>query len=112
MTEQRVQTMVSVPAVTEPSAQPAFWHEAAALQQAIQQPLRDPTAAYLGGLRETSRAAGLKRLRSVARLIGVDAATMPWHELRFVHIEFIRQKMIDAEAAPATVNATLSALGM
>jgi hypothetical protein len=35
---------------------------------------------------------------------------LPWHELRFAHVEHIRQKLIERGAAPATVNLTLVAL--
>jgi len=35
----------------------------------------------------------------VALLIGVDAATFPWHELRFQHVEYIKARPLERGAA-------------
>src|SRR5215207_6999194 len=73
-------------------------------------PLTDPTLAYLASLAPKSRATMVERLKAVARLIHAEYETMVWHELRFQHLEFIRQRMLERGAAPATVNLTLAAL--
>src|SRR5919199_6858338 len=73
-------------------------------------PLTDPTLAYLASLAPKSRATMVERLKAVARLIHADYDTMAWHELCFPHLEFLRQRMLERGAAPATVNLTLAAL--
>lgn len=73
-------------------------------------PLTDPARAYLAGLSPKSRRTMVERLRAVARLIGVPYEAMVWHDLRFVHVEFIRQRLVERGVAPATVNLTLAAL--
>jgi integrase/recombinase XerD len=84
------------------------------LDQAIaaRRPLRDPVQVYLDTLTSAeSRATALKRLRAVARIAGVeDYAALPWHQLRERHVSFIKARLIEAGAAPATVNLTLAAL--
>ncbi len=82
--------------------------------------LGDPTRAYLASLTsERSRQTARERLRSAARVIGLDPAeaeTFPWHRLRFQHIDFIRSRLsekdpaTDKRRAPATINLTLSIL--
>ena len=79
-------------------------------------PPPDPTRAYLASLSPAGREAMVKRLRAVARLLPADGRAVPaweaipWHELRFQHIAFIRQRLQERGAAPATVNLTLAAL--
>jgi len=79
-------------------------------------PLGDPTLAYLGSLSPAGREAMVKRLRAVAKLLPADGGAtppweaVPWHELRFQHVAFIRQRLLERGAAPATVNLTLAAL--
>ena len=73
-----------------------------------QQPLVDPLAAYLATLAPKSQAVVKERLATVARLIGVDPAAMPWHELRAHHLDYIRGRL--GEEDPLTKKATLAAL--
>jgi len=84
------------------------------LDQAVaaRRSLRDPVQAYLDTLTSAeSRATAIKRLRAVARIAGVDAyEDLPWPQLRERHVSFIRARLIEAGAAPATVNLTLAAL--
>jgi integrase len=81
-----------------------------------QQPLVDPLAAYLATLAPKSQAVVKERLATVARLIGVDPAAMPWHELRAHHLDYIRGRLGEEDPltkkkrAPATINLTLAAL--
>jgi len=76
----------------------------------------DPTRAYLASLSPAGREAMTKRLRAVARLLPASGGAtpaweeVPWHALRFQHVETIRQRLIERGAAPATVNLTLAAL--
>jgi len=79
---------------------------------AVQTPLRNPLDAYLDGLTSAaSRATAIKRLRAVARLVAVpDYAGRPGGQRRAHHVAFIRSKLVQAEAAPATVNLTLAVL--
>jgi len=73
--------------------------------------LRDPVDAYLAGLAPASQDAVRKRLRAVARLAGAASYTaLPWGQLREYDVAFIRQRLIQSGAAPATVNLTLAAL--
>ncbi len=79
-------------------------------------PLVDPLAAYLATLAPKSQTVVMERLSTVARLIGVDAAAMPWHELRAHHLDYIKGRLAekdpitDKKRAPATINLTLAAL--
>ncbi|HSH82382.1 MAG TPA: tyrosine-type recombinase/integrase, partial [Herpetosiphonaceae bacterium] len=50
-----------------------------------------------------------ERLRAVAKLIGLPYESVAWHEFRFQHIDFIRQRLVDQGLSPATVNLTLAA---
>ncbi len=76
-----------------------------------QRPLREPVAAYLAGLAPASQEAVRKRLRAVARLAGKASYTaIEWGQLRDYDVAFIRQRLMQSGAAPATVNLTLAAL--
>lgn len=72
---------------------------------------RNPAAVYLASLSGTGRKGMVSRLRKVAGLLGHDGpATVPWHELRYQHVEAIRAKLQDEGEAPATVNLALCGL--
>jgi len=76
-----------------------------------QRPLREPVAAYLAGLAPASQEAVRKRLRAVARLADKASYTaIEWDHLRADDVTFIRQRLMQSGAAPATVNLTLAAL--
>ena len=81
-----------------------------------QRPLVDPLTAYLATLAPKSQAVVKERLATVAKLIGVDPAAMPWHELRAHHLDYIRGRLGEEDPltknkrAPATINLTLAAL--
>jgi len=81
-----------------------------------QRPLVDPLTAYLATLAPKSQAVVKERLVTVARLIGVDPAAIPWHELRAHHLDYIRGRLGEEDPltgkkrAPATINLTLAAL--
>ncbi len=81
-----------------------------------QRPLVDPLTAYLATLAPKSQTVIKERLATVARLIGVDPAALPWHELRAHHLAYIRGRLGEEDPltkktrAPATINLTLAAL--
>jgi len=81
-----------------------------------QQPLVNPLTAYLATLAPKSQTVVKERMITVARLIGVDPAAMPWHELRAHHLDYIRGRLGEEDPltkkvrAPATINLTLAAL--
>ena len=51
----------------------------------------------------------VERLRAVAVLIGMPYEQVVWHDLRFQHVDFLRQHLLEAGRSPATVNLTLAA---
>lgn len=67
-----------------------------------QQPIEDPLLAYLGSLSPRSRVTVGERLRAVARLMDVSYESVEWHELRALHVEWIRQARTERGAAPST----------
>ncbi len=79
-------------------------------------PLVAPLAAYLATLAPKSQTVVKERLATVARLIGVDPAAMPWHDLRAHHLDYIKGRLTEEDPltekkrAPATINLTLAAL--
>lgn len=87
---------------------PVPWTHEVMVGPGDQVPLADPTAAYLASLSPAGRETMIKRLKAVAKLIGVPYEAVAWHQLRFVHLDFIRQRLIERGAAPATVNQDLS----
>ena len=90
---------------------PVLWADVVPTAAGRSAPLQDPLQAYLNSLAPASRVAVTKRLRAVARVIGVPDATMlPWPQLRFHHVEHIRSRLLEEQAAPATVNLTLAVL--
>lgn len=70
----------------------------------------DPALVYLTSLAPSGRRTMRAKLASVARIVGVDAGTLPWSGLRFEHVTAIRAELQAAGKSPATINATLSAL--
>ena len=76
---------------------------------ATAQASKNPAAVYLASLRPTGRRTMASALRNVADLLGYDVEAMPWHELRYEHVQAIRTKLAETKA-PATVNKTLSAI--
>ncbi len=71
---------------------------------------RDPAQVYLAGLSTNGRRTMAGKLSSVAAILGyADPRTVRWAEMRYEHVTAIRTKLAETKA-PATVNATLSAL--
>ena len=81
-----------------------------------------PAVAYLAGLAPSGRRAMASRLRVVAAMLGgnghhgdhLTAAqnieAVPWHQLRYAHLEALRVALVERYPSPATVNTTLSAV--
>lgn len=91
------------------SAVPTVWPGAVPIGADTRAPLTDPTAAYLGSLSPKGRRTMVERLRAVATLIGVPYAEIVWHDFRFQHVDFLRQRLLEQGRSPATVNLTLAA---
>ncbi len=94
--------------VSEPPAA-VRWSRAVTAGADARVPLGDPTAAYLGSLSPKGRQTMVERLRAVATLIGVPYAEVVWHDFRFQHVDFLRQRLLEQGRSPATVNLTLAA---
>jgi len=71
---------------------------------------RNPATVYLASLAPSGRRAMAGRLRVVADVLGHDLEGLPWHQLRFEHLQAVRTKLTERRQAPATVNLTLSAV--
>jgi len=95
-------SMATLPAVPPPVLPPTL----PAVLPA--RPLVDPLTAYLATLAPKSQTVVKERMITVPRLIGVDPAAMPWHELRAHHLDYIRGRL--GEEDPLTKKATLAAL--
>src|SRR5918998_3614238 len=70
----------------------------------------NPLTLYLAGLAPSSRSSVVRSLRSVAQLLQVPYAAVPWAQLRYSHVVAIRQQLLARDLAPATVNLALAAL--
>jgi len=71
---------------------------------------QNPATIYLSSLAPTGRRAIEGRLKYVANLFDCPFESMPWHTLKYQHLEAIRAKLQETELAPATINMTLYAL--
>jgi len=70
----------------------------------------NPAAVYLASLAPSGRRTMAARLTTVAHLMGGDPRAVDWSTLRFEHITALRSRLSELGRAPASVNATLSAL--
>ena len=71
---------------------------------------RNPAAIYLASLAPTGRRSLKSKLQSIANMFNCPFDSMPWHELRYEHMEAIRARLQESGLAPSTINMTLSAL--
>jgi len=77
---------------------------------------KSPALVYLGGLLPTGRRSMKGKLQKVADILGNELNTslsvesLPWHEIRYEHVEAIRAKLLESELAPATINGCLYAV--
>lgn len=75
-----------------------------------------PALVYLGGLLPTGRRSMKGKLQKVADIlskelnINLSVESLPWHEIRYEHVECIRAKLLEQGLAPATINGTLYAV--
>lgn len=90
---------------------PAFWPAPAAPRRAVDG--TDPLTAYLRRFSPRGRRSIVDRLRAVARLTGADPGALegvPWETLDHDRVARLREALLAAGSAPATVNLTLVAL--
>jgi len=71
---------------------------------------RNPATVYLASLAPSGRRSIKGRLQSIADRFSLPFDSMPWHELRYEHLEAIRANLQETELAPSTINMTLYAL--
>ena len=75
---------------------------------------RQPTAVYLSGLAAGSKPAMSQALNSTAVLVAGEGSTaddIPWHQMRFQHVQKIRQELeADENLSYSTVNKYLAAI--
>lgn len=70
----------------------------------------DPAAVYLASLAPSGRRTMAARLTAAAQLMGSDPVAIDWAALRFEHVTALRSRLSEMGRAPASINATLSAL--
>jgi len=77
---------------------------------------KSPALVYLGGLLPTGQRSMKQKLQRVAGILGdelninLSVESLPWHEIRYEHVEAIRAKLLESGLAPATINGCLSAI--
>jgi site-specific recombinase XerC len=69
-----------------------------------------PALVYLASLAPSGRRTMAARLTVAAQLLGGDPKKVDWSALRFEHVTALRSRLSELGRAPASVNATLSAL--
>jgi site-specific recombinase XerC len=70
----------------------------------------NPALIYLASLAPSGRRTMAARLAAAAQLMGGDPQTVDWSALRFEHVTALRSRLSELGRAPASVNATISAL--
>src|SRR4051812_40605318 len=70
----------------------------------------NPALVYLASLAPSGRRTMAARLTAAAQLMGGDPEKVDWSALRFEHVTALRSRLSELGRAPASVNATLSAL--
>ena len=69
-----------------------------------------PAVAYLSSLAPVGRRTIASRLRIAARMFGGTVEALPWHRLRYAHLQQLKHELQMDKASPATINLTLSAV--
>ena len=67
-------------------------------------PDRNPALIYCARLQGSGRSSMIAMLRRCARDLGAELETLPWHKLRYEHVQAIISKASDCGYAPGTVN--------
>jgi site-specific recombinase XerD len=70
---------------------------------------RNPALVYLSSLQPKGRQSMASSLEKIAKMCGLTLRTMPWHKLKYEHVQAIVTKLSET-LAPATVNKGLAAL--
>lgn len=73
-------------------------------------PETNPALIYLATLAPSGRRTMAARLTAAAVIMGGDPSKVGWSALRFEHVTALRSRLSELGRAPASVNATLSAL--
>jgi len=71
---------------------------------------KNPAAVYLASLAPTGRRAMRGRLKVVADMFDQSVESLPWHEIRYEHVQAIRAKLQETDQAPSTINAAIYAI--
>ena len=71
---------------------------------------KNPAAVYLASLAPSGRRALQGRLKVVADMFGQSVESLPWHEIRYEHVQAIRSKLQETDQAPSTINAAIYAI--
>ncbi len=71
---------------------------------------KNPAAVYLASLAPSGRRALQGRLKVVADMFGQSVESLPWHEIRYEHVQAIRAKLQETDQAPSTINAAIYAI--
>jgi site-specific recombinase XerC len=70
----------------------------------------NPALMYLGSLAPSGRRTMAIRITAAVRLMGGDPSAVDWSALRVEHVTVLRSRLSELGHAPASINATLSAL--
>jgi site-specific recombinase XerD len=70
---------------------------------------RNPALVYLSSLQLKGRQSMASSLEKIAKMCGFTLRTMPWHKLKYEHVQAIVTKLSET-LAPATVNKGLAAI--
>lgn len=79
-------------------------------KQAVAPKTTNPALIYLASLAPSGRRTMAARLTTAVQLMGGDPSKADWSALRFEHVTALRSRLSELGRAPASVNATLSAL--
>jgi integrase/recombinase XerD len=71
---------------------------------------RNPALVYLLSLAPKGRRTMKGTLEKIAGMLGYDLRSMPWHKLRFEHVQAVQTKLSEEGLAPATVNKAVAAV--
>jgi site-specific recombinase XerD len=71
---------------------------------------QNPALVYLMSLQGKGRRTMRGTLEKIAMMLGYNLRSMPWHKLRFEHVQAIQTKLTEEGLAPATVNKAIAAI--
>jgi len=71
---------------------------------------KNPALVYLMSLQGKGRRTMKGTLEKIAAMLGYSLRSMPWHKLRYEHVQAIQTKFTEEGFAPATVNKAIAAV--